>query len=262
MMMTSGDTEPAVLHPAMGELVVVEAVWLRDRLAARLGIRAFIGAMLASAAVAGCTSGTSDALAGQSGRQILGKAVGNLTAAASFTLSGNVTESGSTYTVDLGYRPGRGCTGTVAQAGKGSFAMTVIGTTAWVRPDDAFWKSTAGSQASSVISAVGGKYLKGPTSNRTVAGLTSLCDLNTLASQLQAPSTIARAAITPVDGTQVVPLTDLAEGGKLYVTDTARPQVIELTNSKSGKIIFHVGAPVTLTPPPPNETVNGAQFGL
>jgi hypothetical protein len=259
-----GDTEPAVLHPAAGELVVVKAVSSRARLAAGRRARALIGWILAPAVIVGCASGSiaSDALAGQSGKQILDKAVGDLKAASSFTMSGDVTQPGGTFTVDLGYQPARGCTGTVAQAGKGGFALTVIGTTAWVRPDDAFWRSIVGSRAPSVISAVGGKYLKGPTSNRAVAGLTSLCDVNTLASQLQAPSTVERTAIKPFAGTLAVPLTDLAEGGTLYVTDTARPQVIQLRNSRSGKITFHIDAPVTLTPPPPGKTVSGAQFGL
>jgi hypothetical protein len=224
--------------------------------------------MLVSAAVAGCASGSTDALAGkdalagQSGKQILDRAVGNLKAAPSFTMSGDVTQSGTTFSVDLGYQPATGCTGTVAQAGKGSFALTVIGATAWIRPDDAFWRSIAGSRAPSLISAVGGRYLKGPTSDRAMAGLTSLCDVNTLASQLQAPSTVERAAVKPFAGTLVVPLTDVAPGGTLYVTDTASPQVIELRNSKSGKITFHIDAPVTLTPPRSSQTVNGAEFGL
>jgi hypothetical protein len=250
-------------------LVVVRAVLsLRGWFATGRGIRALIGGLLASAAIAGCASGSTnalagqDALAGQSGKQILDRAVGNLKAAPSFTMSGEVTQSGGTYTVDLGYQPTRGCTGTVAQAGKGSFAMTVIGSTAWVRPDDAFWRSVAGRQAASVISAVGGRFLKGSTSNRTVAGLTSLCDVNTVASQLQAPATVQRAAIKPFAGSLAVPLTDLSQGGTLYVTDTHRPQVIELRNSKSGKITFHIDAPVTLTAPPPGKTVSGAPFGF
>jgi hypothetical protein len=249
-------------------LVVVSAVWSRSRLALGRGSRRLIGGVLALAAIAGCAGGSTgalagkDALAGQSGKQILDRAVGNLKAAPSFTMSGDVTQGGSTYGVDLGYQPTRGCTGTVAQAGRGSFALTVIGATAWVRPDDAFWRSIAGSRAPSLISAVGGKYLKDPVSDRAVAGLTSLCDVSTLASQLQAPSAVQRAAVKPFAGTLVVPLTDVAEGGTLYVTDQARPQVIELRNSKSGKITFHVDAPVTLAPPPPGKTVSGSQLGL
>jgi hypothetical protein len=256
-----GDIEPAVLHPAAGELVVVGVVSLRGRLMAKLGIRVLIGGVLASAA-AGCASGSPDPLASQSGRQVLVAAVGNLKAAPSFTMSGNVTQSAGTFTVDLGYRRGKGCTGTVVQAGRGSFTMTVIATTAWVRPDATFWKSIAGSQAASVISAVGGKFLTGPTSDRAIAGLTSMCDVNSLAAQLQEPSTVVKDAVTPLAGTQAVPLTDVTEGGKLYVTDTASPQVIEMTNHTSGSMTFHIGAPVRLAPPPSRATVNGARFGL
>ncbi|HTU76713.1 MAG TPA: hypothetical protein VMG38_24625 [Trebonia sp.] len=224
--------------------------------------------MLASAAIAGCASASTnalagkDALAGQSGKQILDRAVGNLKAAPSFTMSGNVTQSGRAFSVDLGYQPARGCTGTVAQAGRGSFTLTVIGATAWIRPDDAFWRSIAGSRAPSLIAAAGGRFLQGPASDRAVAGLTALCDVNTLAAQLQAPSTVERAGLKPFAGTLAVPLTDVAQGGTLYVTDQARPQVIQLRNSRSGKITFHVNAPVTLTPPPPAKTVSAADFGL
>ena len=243
---------------------MVKAVALRGRPPAGRGRRVLIGWVVAAAVVGGCSSGSiaSDALAGQSGKQILDKAVGNLKAAPSFTMSGDVIQPSGTFSVDLGYQPARGCTGTVSQAGKGSFTMTVIGATAWVRPDDAFWRSIDGRQAASVISAVGGKFLKGPISDKNVAGLTSLCDVSVLASQLQAPSTVERAPVKPFAGTLAVPLTDLAKGGTLYVTDTARPQVIQLRNSRSGKMTFHIDAPVTLAPPPASKTVNGSQFGL
>ncbi|HUN37670.1 MAG TPA: hypothetical protein VMU95_37225 [Trebonia sp.] len=242
----------------------MSAVSSQGRPAAGRGARALIGWIAAVVAVAGCASGSAgrDALAGQSGKQILDNAVSNLKTDPSFTMSGDVIQPSGAFTVDLGYLPARGCTGTVAQAGKGSFAMTVIGATAWVRPDNAFWRSIAGRQAPALISAVGGKYLKGPASNRNVAGLTSLCDVNTLASQLQMPSAVERAPAKPFAGSLAVPLTDRAKGGTLYVTDSARPQVIQLRNSKSGKITFHIDAPVTLTPPPPGQTVNGSKFGL
>jgi hypothetical protein len=42
--------------------------------------------------------------------------------------------------------------GTVTQAGKGSYSMVLIGTTTWVKPDDAFWEANVGnSQASHMI---------------------------------------------------------------------------------------------------------------
>ena len=213
--------------------------------------------------ISGCSSG--DPLAGQSGKQVLDKAVGNLKSASSFTMAGAVTESGGAYTVNLGYKPGNGCTGTVNQAGKGALSVVVIGKTAWVKPDAAFWKATAGSQAATVIRVLGGKYLKGSTSDGTVAGLAKLCDVNSLAAQLQAPTNVAMGHVTTVSGTSAVPLTDRAKGSTLYVTDASSPQVLQLVNSKTGtpgKITFNVGAPVTLTPPAPSQVVDGSKYGF
>jgi hypothetical protein len=213
--------------------------------------------------ISGCSSG--DPLAGQSGKQVLDKAVGNLKSASSFTMSGGVTESGGVYTVNLGYKPGNGCTGTVDQAGKGTLSVVVIGKNAWVKPDAAFWKATAGGQAATVIRLLGGKYLKGSTSSGTVAGLARLCDVNSLAAQLQAPTEVALGKPTTVNGTSAVPLTDRAKGGTLYVTDSSSPQVLQLVNSKAGsagKITFNVGAPVTLVPPATSQVLDGSKYGF
>jgi hypothetical protein len=220
-------------------------------------------ALCLAVGVSGCSSG--DPLAGQSGKQVLDKAVGNLKSASSFTMSGSVTESGSAYTVNLGYKPGTGCTGTVDQAGKGTLAVVVIGTTAWVKPDAAFWKATAGSQAATVIHLIGGKYLKGSTTAGTVAGLAKVCDVTSLAAQLQAPSQVARGQATTVHGQPAVPLTDAATGTTIYVTNASAPQVLQLVNGKgghAGKITFNVGAPVTLQPPPAHQVVDGSKYGF
>jgi hypothetical protein len=229
--------------------------------------KGFLGVACAAVSLAvgvsGCGSG--DPLAGQSGKQVLDNAVGNLKSASSFTMSGAVTESSGAYTVNLGYKPGNGCTGTVDQAGKGTLSVVVIGTTAWVKPDTAFWKATAGRQAGTVIHLIGGKYLKGSTSSGTVAGLARLCDVNSLAAQLQAPTDVAKGHVTTVSGTSAVPLTDRAKGGILYVTNASSPQVLQLVNGKAGStgtISFKVGAPVTLVPPAPSQVVDGAKYGF
>jgi hypothetical protein len=69
-----------------------------------------------------------------SAKQVVSKAVSNLKAAPTFGLSGKVTEPGGDYTLHLDYKRRTGCEGTIAQAGKGSFTLVVIGTTAWVKP--------------------------------------------------------------------------------------------------------------------------------
>jgi hypothetical protein len=60
-----------------------------------------------------------------SAKQVVDKAVSDLKSAPSFTVSGSTTELGSTYTVNLGFKPGKGCMGTVTQAGKGSYTMVL-----------------------------------------------------------------------------------------------------------------------------------------
>lgn len=205
-----------------------------------------------------------DPLASLSGDQIVAKAVAELKAVPSFTMAGTVTNSSGTYNVNLSYKMGSGCQGTVAQPGKGSFAMVVIGATAWVKPDDAFWKANAGRQANAAIALLSGRYLKGSTSNANVASLTKLCDVNSLASSLTKATGVARGPVTVIGGQRVLPLTDKAKGGTLYVTDANPPRILQLSNSKvgdSGKLTFSY-TPVTLTPPPASQTVDGSKLGF
>jgi hypothetical protein len=218
----------------------------------------------ASSGTSASSGPAADPLAGFSGEQVVSKAVADLKAAPSFSMAGAVTDSSGTYNVNLSYRKAQGCQGTVAQPGKGSFAMIVIGTTAWVKPDDAFWRANAGSQASAAIALLSGRYLKGSTSNANVASLTKLCDVNSLASSLASATDVAKGPVAIVGGQRVLPLTDKAKGGTLYVTDTNPPRILQLSNTKagnSGKLTFSY-APVTLTPPPASQTVDGARLGF
>jgi hypothetical protein len=217
-----------------------------------------------SAAGGGASATPTDPLASLTGEQVVAKAVAELKAVPSFTMAGTVTDSSGAYNVNLSYKKGEGCQGTVAQPGKGSFAMVVIGTTAWVKPDDAFWKANAGSQASAAIALLSGRYLKGSTSNSNVASLTKLCDVNSLGSSLTQATNVAKGPVTTVSGQRVLPLTDKAKGGTLYVTDTNPPKILLLSNTKagaSGKLTFTY-SPVTLTPPPPSQTVDGSKLGF
>ena len=234
----------------------------------RRGVALVLAGACATAclSVAGCSSGSSDPLASMSAKQVLDKAVADLKAAPSFTMAGTVSQTGGAYTVSLGYLKAHGCKGTIAQPGKGSIAMILIGDKAWVKPDDAFLKSVAGSQAPAVIGQIGGKYLSGSTANSNVASLTALCDVNSMTSQffLQ-PTNVVKGKVTTVNGQQALRLGDTSRGGTLYVTDTATPQVLQVVNTKagsSGKITFKVGAPVTLTAPPASQTVDGSQYGF
>jgi hypothetical protein len=229
------------------------------------GVAAVAVACATGMAVVACGGGGGDPLASMSAKQVLTKAESNLKAAPTFGFSGSMNESEGRTTVHLDYKQGTGCKGTIAVAGQGSFALTVIGTTAWVQPDDAFWRTYAGSNAAQAIALFHGRYLKGSTTNANVASLTKLCDVNSLVSQLGVPTDVAKGKVTTLDGQQVLPLTDKAKGGTLYVTDTGSPQIVQLVNTtagNSGKVTFTVGNKVTLTPPPASQSIDGSSFGF
>lgn len=211
----------------------------------------------------GATS-TADPLTGLSAQQVVNKAIADGKAAPSLKLAGTVSESGTSYTIDLSFKRGQGCTGTVGLAGKGSFAITIIGSTAYLKPDDKFWRSYAGAEASTVIALVNGRYLKGATSDPNVAGLAKICDVNQLLGGLKAQGTISKGTVTTLGGQRVLPIND-SKGGTMYVTDTSTPQIAVVDNptgTDKGKVNFTVGAPVTLTAPPASQVIDGSKIGF
>lgn len=214
---------------------------------------------------AGCGGGGGDPLAGLSAKQALSKAVSDLKSAPSFHIAGTVNQGGG-INIDLAYKHGTGCEGTLDVGGKGSVQLLVIGGTAWLKPDQAFWESVAGSSASSVIAVIGGKYLKAATSSRNVSGLSRLCDANSLASAFTSPKDIVKGGTAVINGQRSLALRDPAKSAVMYVTDTSSPQILRVTGAQpgnGGRIDFTgYGSSVTLTPPPADETIDGARFGF
>ena len=223
----------------------------------------------AGLAVAGCGGGGSGSgsLSGMSAKQVVAKAVADLKSAKSFTMDGSVSQSGQTLGVDLGYRGGQGCQGTVTEGTSGSIAIVVIGSTAWIKPSDQFLKAEEGSSAAQVISVLKGRYLKGSTGNSNVKSLTAVCSVDSMTSSFTDTGTLTKGTVTTVDGQQVLPITDNTKGGTMYVTTSATPQVVEISNTtgkggSTGTINFNVGAQVTLTAPSASQTLDGSAFGF
>lgn len=226
---------------------------------------ALAGAGAACLAVAACSSG-GDPLASMSAKQIATEAVSNLKAAPSFTMTGTVLQSGTTMSLDLGFKKGSGCEGTVGLGSKGSVSIVVIGKTAYIKMDDTFIKSVAGSQASAALLLLHGRWVEGTTSNSNVSSITSSCNVNSMTSSFT-PADVTKGKVTTLAGKRVVPLTDKAKGGTAYVTDTSRPEFVEIANptgqgGSSGTIKFNVGAPVKLTVPPASAVINGSSIGF
>jgi hypothetical protein len=205
-------------------------------------------------------------LAGLTAQQVLTKAIDDAKAASSLTMVGTVNDSGSLYTLNLGFKKGEGCSGTIAVAGKGSFDLTIIGSTAYLKPDNKFWRSYAGAQANAVISLLGGRYIKGSTSNSNVASLSKLCDINGMLTSFKAQGKVSKGAVTTLDGKQVLPLKD-SKGGTMWVTNSSTPEIVVVANlgatgGSSGKVTFGIDAPVTLTAPPADKVLDGSSLGF
>ena len=218
------------------------------------------------AATASSVSSAADPLASLSAEEVATKAEADLEAEPNVTMSGTVTEAGARYILDLGLRPGHGCTGTIGTS-KGDIKLTVIGTTVYFNPDDKFWKANAGSAASSVIAIVSGRYIKTSTANKSMGSLSALCDLSKSIGSAPASGELSKGAVTSRDGVRVLTLDDSSDGSTADVTDTSKPEIVAVSglpgsSDGSGTLTFSTATPVKLVAPPASQVIDGSKVGL
>lgn len=213
------------------------------------------------------------------GGTMITQAFANMKAASTLTMSGSGADTGQVYSVDLGFKANQGCAGTVGYGSKGSVKIIVIGSTVYFKPDDTFWQTNAGAQASAVINLVNGRYIGGSSSNSDLKNIAAICGIYQSIGPSNPIAGIATAAkvapaggitvgqVTTIDGIKVLPIND-AGGGVIYVTDTGKLEVVEISQAKAGSggtygtFKFKIGVPVTLTAPPAGEVLDGAAVGL
>jgi hypothetical protein len=221
-------------------------------------------AIAACLAAAGCSSG-GDPLSGESAKTVATKAVDSLKSAPAFTIKGSGPDDGHTINIDLGFKGGKDCTGTLSEGAEGSLQLVVIGGTVWLKPDATFWKTQAGSEGAAVAKVLGGKFIEAPTSNSNAASLASVCNADSMTSQMNIPTDVTKGALTTVNGEKVLPLIDKSKDSTLYVTDTSTPQIVQVVSKQtgnSGEFTITYGVPTSVPAPPSNQTVNGAQYGF
>lgn len=223
------------------------------------------GTSAASRSVAPSASSTPDPLAGLSAAKVVAETKADAEAATSLTINGTVTQHGETDVVDIGIERGQGCEGTVGLSGQGTVKLIVIGKTIYMNPDKQFWTVNAGSNAKALIALVNGRYIKVSASDKNMAGLADLCDLNNLLNQ-NTTEAYTKGTVTTLDGKRVLVIKS-SDGSTGYVTDTSKPEYVEVTAPKgaksgSGKVIVSVGAPVTLAAPPASEVIDGTALGV
>jgi hypothetical protein len=225
------------------------------------------GAISLSAAACGSggSSAAADPLAGMSATKIASKVLTDFKAASSVHVSGTIDESGQNISLDLSIASGGKCQGTLALGGSGSMLLISNGTQGWAKPSTQFWKSEANATPA-VLSIVSGKYVTIP-SGSSVSSIESLCSLSSLAGSAQGiGADVAKGSTSTLDGQTVIALKDTASKSVAYVTDAAKPELVRLSggdSSGSGDLTFTAyDVPVTITPPPSSQVLDGSKYGF
>ncbi len=190
--------------------------------------------------------------------------IANAEQASSLTLNGTFTQSGHAYSMKIGIKKGHGCTATIVSS-TGTEKIIVVGKTVYLYLDKKFWTSAGGSAGASIYAQIHGRYMK--VSSASIANsLTPLCSVQKNLTTSSAKITVTRGRVSTLDGVRVLELKN-SDGTNVYVTDSSKPEIFELTSPKgsangAGTFRVNVGAPVTLAAPPASDVVNGAKYGF
>ncbi len=203
-------------------------------------------------------------LAGLTADQIAARATADFKTVSSVHITGSGTDSGQTVRMNL-MLGARGCKGTLSIKGEGSFALLKIGRKLWIKPDNRFWKYAAGSSLNAtVMQLLSGKYIEPSAKGSGLGSLGEICNPGRFASAFGSKLTgLVKGATTTIAGQPALQIKDAGDPDSAYVTISARPEFLRLAAGPSGEFDFSdYGAPLTLTPPPARQTLDGAKYGF
>lgn len=203
-----------------------------------------------------------DPLINQTSVQVLQHATSNTEAAPAVHVTGSTDDSGHTLTFDLSEAGRHGCTGTLNWSGEGSLQLVSDGTIVWLKPDKEFWQVAANVTDPTELALVNGKYVTATADNSQLGQLASLCKLNSLLKGFSpnGAQSETKGPVTRLNGQRVLKVSDTADPGYIYVTDTAQPRLLLAINPASGggKMTFgYPGAAATIVPPPSGQVISG-----
>lgn len=218
------------------------------------------------------TSPSADPLASMSTYDIANTAAQNLWSSSTVRIIWKSQDATATANAMQGGK----CTGSVQSAGQGAEQFTLSGSTLWIKADDQYWKAHGASALA--VEMIRGKYIElaeqqvKAAAKQGIAYITDLCETNIATEAMHFcpgdfpnfPGT--KGGISVIDGQQALKLTATGDpdcGSTIYVTVAASPRLIRITKPGDGQVDFSdYGARVTVTPPPADETVNGALLGF
>jgi hypothetical protein len=215
---------------------------------------------LAAAGVGATACGTtgssapSSPLSGLSADQIAAKAIANLKTATTVRV---------TYDLDVTLVRGQGCAGTMALKGTGTVKLVAIGKEVWIKPDRQFWEKAGGSNAAAVLQVLSGKYMKVKATSQ-LGSLSGFCGPSQLAGSFgHTPAGLTKGKTATISGQATLQIKDTGDSASLFVSETAKPQIVEIAGGSQGTLTFSdYNSPVKLTAPSRRETLNGAKYGF
>jgi hypothetical protein len=221
------------------------------------------GTMSTSAPSATATSAASNGVESLSATEIVAKAKQALLDAKSVRIKGAIAEEGQQLTLDM--RLSEADSEGVIKIPQGSLKVVIANGTAYIQPDDAFWKAFSGGNPA-VLPLVSGKWIKPKAGDPNWKEFLQLFDFNGFASQVLTPDgPVTKDGTKTIDGTPAVGVTDTgADAGTLWVATSgpAYPLLVEPKKSQEGSLTFsQFGEPVTATAPPANQIVDLGKLG-
>ncbi|GAA4703321.1 hypothetical protein [Nocardioides conyzicola] len=181
----------------------------------------------------------------QSGQEIADASKAAMGKLDSVKVSGKITTGGQEVSIDVQTNDGGDCTGSIG-VGDGTAELLGVDGTTWFKPDEAFWRASAGDNADQIISVVGDKWVVVPASGD---GFDQFCDIDDLLDELISSDKEAGEKYTAkdtekVEGAEAVPVehTSKDDGtsvGYVRVDDPHYLVKIEKTDGDdNGSVVF------------------------
>lgn len=139
--------------------------------------QAVVGGLGAMALLAACGGG---GFADESPEAILDAAEKDMEALSSVSMNGQVTNDGQELELQLSLNTRGDCEGSISMEG-GTAEIRSVGGQSWMKADEAFWTSFAGSSAPQITALVGDKWVTLPGDD---GDFSSFCDLDEFLSDI------------------------------------------------------------------------------
>lgn len=226
--------------------------------------RRAVAASIGGVVLSGCGADFAES----SPREIEQAAKESLAGLDSVHLLGEVTNGGQQLQLDLALDTAGACTGSIALGDSGAAEIRGAGDGAYyMKPDEQFWTTFAGSSAGQVMALVGDRWVEVPPEAGDFA---EFCDLDALLAEVEGSEdseNLAVDGVEEVDGRATVVLRTTTEGGDpqtLYVA-TEEPhhplRIVVTEGDEPGQFtLSDFDVPVEVTTPSGDEVVDLAEL--